>query len=189
MKSKLKKYLTWCAAAKNAYAKKYQARAALYKEYDFDEWLKSDDITRKDCIVCSGAMLPMVGRPTGEDLRYYKHCKFYKADAFCGVADGGCDNRAKNLHYADMIARYDLARTHRQASFKALFHLKWFDLWREYFRLQKKIEILDARSTAKFHAWQEQKCPYSEFQQVDALYKEAMMQSKALKNKLLWRNK
>lgn len=189
MKNKLEKFLTWCAATGHARTNMYQARAALHKEYSFDDWLKQGDATRQDCISCAGAVLSLTGRPCGEEWRYYRHCKFYKENTFCGVADGGCESREKNLKHADAIARWEAARKHRRSSFKALFHFKWFDLLREYRQLKAEVELMDANSIQKYHAWQEGHVPYTDFQQADALFKETVLKRDAARAKLFRRNK
>ena len=81
----------------------HQARMAPNTEYTLDEWLKQQDSTRKDCISCAGAMLPMTGRSLGEERRYYRHCDFYKENCFCGVDAGECESRDKNLKYANAV--------------------------------------------------------------------------------------
>jgi len=124
MNSKWKKFVTWYMATRNAATDVHQARMALNTEYTLDEWLKQQDSTRKDCISCAGAMLPMTGRPLGEEWRYYRHCDFYKENCFCGIDAGECESRDKNLKYANAFERWELARKHRNDSFKALFHLK-----------------------------------------------------------------
>lgn len=126
MKRKLKNYFAWCAVTGRARKAMCQAEIALYTRYDFEELLRQNDITCKDCIAY--AIGPETIRTGGEPVsENYQHsyCSFYKQGAFCGVAKNACPNRDKNLDRANKVARYQLARKRRRASFMALFVPDW----------------------------------------------------------------
>ena len=151
MQGKLKTYLIWCAATGKARQDMHVARAALNKEYSFDEWLRQQDSTRQDCISCADAVLPLAGRPVGKEWRYYRHCDFYKFDGFCGVAEGGCPNRARNLKYGDSVARYDLMCKRRRESFKALFRFDRLKAKIAEYQEYKKLKKIEAEKLAELN--------------------------------------
>lgn len=128
MKKKLKNYFAWCAVTGRANKAMCQAELALQTKYDSEEFVHQDNITRKDCIAYAVELLQDTGRSdagTAVTPFQHKYCDFYKRGAFCGVAENGCKNWAKNLYYADKVMRYKLARKRRHASFKALFVPDW----------------------------------------------------------------